>query len=50
MFEGLHGGGRDVPGRRDQGDQSDQGPEAAPHAPVSRVKKKRSFLRTYLLP
>lgn len=36
--EGVHGGGRDVPGGRDPGDQSDQGPQAAAHAPVSGVR------------
>lgn len=36
-IKGVHGGGWDVPGGRDPGDQSDQGPQAAPHAPISRV-------------
>ena len=36
-MSGLHGRGRDVPGRRDQGDQPDQGSQAAHHVQLPRV-------------
>lgn len=45
---GVHGGGRDVPGRRDQGDQSDQGSQATPHAPVTRITKKKNVFPAHL--
>lgn len=47
LSAGVHGGGRDVPGRRNQGDQSDQGPQAAPHAPIARIKKNPSCALIY---
>lgn len=40
-LQGVHGGGWDVPGGRDQGDQSNQGPQAAPHAPVARIENRQ---------
>lgn len=46
--QGVHGGGRDVPGRGDQGDQPDQSPQTAPHAAVAGIEASGRHL--HLLP
>ena len=48
LLQGLHGGGRDVLGRRDPRDQPDEGPEAADHVQLTGVADPNIFPGTQL--